>query len=160
MCHKSGIERGHISNITTGRIKYPRKHIGKIAEALDVSENWLLTGQGQTNTHQYNYPILALVDLNLTEVGVWNTDLNISEDLKVIDDGENLLIIADRLGEGPYLFHQLGRLKTLYRHESLSQISWYPSQLDDSYTLIGKVTSTISKELINNETIKTCHGER
>ncbi|MCL9782910.1 helix-turn-helix domain-containing protein [Vibrio sp. S4M6] len=158
LCHKSGIERGHISNITTGRIKYPRKHLSKIADALDVCENWLLTGQKNDSVRHNQYPIFSLVDNQLEEVGAWHTEMSLSGDLKIIDAGENLLIIADRLGEGPYLFHHLGALVTLYRHESLAHISWYPLQFDDSYTLIGKIISTISKELIDNETIKTCHG--
>ncbi|CAM3967949.1 helix-turn-helix domain-containing protein [Vibrio aerogenes] len=37
---------GHVSNIMTNRIQAPKKHLPAIAEYLQVTQSWLLTGEG------------------------------------------------------------------------------------------------------------------
>jgi transcriptional regulator with XRE-family HTH domain len=53
MAKDLNLGRGHISNIVTGRIQSPKKHLVSIAAYLNVSQSWLLTGEGNAEDVLY-----------------------------------------------------------------------------------------------------------
>ena len=79
LARKSGLSRGHISNLIKNRIKHPRKNLSDVCRVLDISELWLTYGVNENDVSQpQSYEVLSLTDSELKKVGFWFTELKLS----------------------------------------------------------------------------------
>lgn len=153
LCRLTNIERGHISNIITGRIQHPKKHLNAIAQALEISELWLLTGSGETEHIEIEYEINGLIENKLGQIGLWKTDLKICKKDLIIIHNNTIHICKNDLMTGNYLFLKNGEIEELYRIECLTDIKWYPNNITKEMECLGRIHTKINIGLIKNENI-------
>lgn len=151
LARKSGLSRGHISNLIKNRIKHPRKNLSDVCRVLDISELWLTYGVNENDVSQpQSYEVLSLTDSELKKVGVWFTELKLSSNdySYIIDYDDNLYVLSKReLGEGIYIFIKDNKFFKSFRSEDLHGIKWSNIEfIDSSYKLLGKVIASVPKK--------------
>lgn len=151
LAKKSGLSRGHISNLIKNRIQHPRKNLHDICRILDISELWLTYGVNESDVNKsQSYDVFTLIDCDLKKAGVWFTELKIGLDdySHVIDfDGFFYVLSKKELGEGVYFFIKDKKFFKSYRSEDLHGIKWSNIEfIDSSYKLLGKVIVSVPKK--------------
>ena len=155
LSRKVSIEAGYISKILNNKIKKPHKNMRKIAESLDVSYEWLMTGKEVSGGYEKLHDIESLVNSEFQKIGTFETDMPISKFEKIIyhDDSINI-VTTQKLGGGLYLFRREGDIIELYREDNFLTMSWHPDSPKKTDSPIGKVISRINREHINDKKIE------
>ncbi|MGX9517290.1 helix-turn-helix domain-containing protein [Vibrio mediterranei] len=149
------VEAGYISKLLNNKIKKPQKNMRKIAEFLDVSYEWLMTGRELSGIYEKIFDIESLIDNKLKKIGTFETNMPISKFEKVIYHNDAINIVTKRkLGAGLYLFERQGELIELYREDNFLTMNWYPDSPNKTDIPIGKVISRLSKEHINDKKVE------
>ncbi|MCY9843489.1 helix-turn-helix domain-containing protein [Vibrio caribbeanicus] len=155
LCRKVGIERGYMSKLINNKIKTPHKNMTQIAQALDISYEWLMTGVERTGTYERDYDIEGLMNGKMQKIGFFETGMPISRFHKLIYHDECVNIVSTKkMGAGNYLFLSDGDILELFRVDNFINLSWYPHPPDKDYIPIGKIITKINKEHINDKKLK------
>ncbi len=158
MAKDLNLGRGHISNIVTGRIQSPKKHLASIAAYLNVSQSWLLTGEGNAEEVLHaEIPVYCMKDGDNILLGHYKLPMNIDGNcygiLSAPSFPAEMLIVVDpnKKGDGFYLVEGDVGPVLAYRFDHTTHLEWlYLSHTPPKKTtLIGKVEA-----LINQETYK------
>ncbi|HHY0446913.1 TPA: helix-turn-helix domain-containing protein [Vibrio parahaemolyticus] len=155
LSRKVDIEAGYISKLLNNKIKKPHKNMRKIAESLDVSYEWLMTGKEISGVYEKVFDIEAIVNNRFQKIGTYETDMPISKFEKIIYHDDSINIVTKRkFGGGLYLFEREGDIIELYREDNFLTMSWHPEAPQKTDSPIGKVISRINREHINDKKIE------
>ncbi|MBU2898490.1 helix-turn-helix domain-containing protein [Vibrio hepatarius] len=153
------VERGYMSKLLNNKIKTPHKNMLQIADALDISYEWLMTGVERTGVHERDYNVEGIVGDKLINVGFFDTNMPIAKSDKLVYHDESINIVSTKkLGTGNYLFHAGDDIFELYRVDNFIDLTWYPHAPNKNYIPIGKVITKIHKEHINDKKLKLVKG--
>jgi transcriptional regulator with XRE-family HTH domain len=155
LSRKVDIEAGYISKLLNNKIKKPHKNMRKIAESLDVSYEWLMTGKEISGVYEKVFDIESIVNNRFQKIGTYETDMPISKFEKIIYHDDSINIVTKRkFGGGLYLFEREGDIIELYREDNFLTMSWHPEAPQKTDSPIGKVISRINREHINDKKIE------
>jgi transcriptional regulator with XRE-family HTH domain len=158
------IGKGHISNIITGRIQTPKKHLHAIAEYLQISPAWLLTGEGNPeagiNGLTSRLPVYKIQGDNQELIGIYKLSGMIFTNHHYGLIGapafpHDMMIVLDpeAQGDGYYLIRDKQTLLLAQRIDHITHLDWQYLSLKtptESF-VIGKVEAIINKEIFNYE---------
>ncbi|WP_305812738.1 helix-turn-helix domain-containing protein [Photobacterium leiognathi] len=153
LAKRSGLSRGHVSNLIKDRIKHPRKNLSDICRILNISELWLTYGVHENDVNNIqSYNVFSIVESELRIVGVWLSDLKMSDSnyIYILDCDDNINVLSkNELGEGAYLFIKDKGFFRSFRTEDLHGIKWSNIEfIDSSYKLLGKVIGLIPRSFV------------
>ena len=155
LSRKVDVEAGYISKLLNNKIKKPHKNMRRIAEALDVSYEWLMTGKDVSGVYEKVFDIESFINKKCQKIGTYETDMPISKFEKVIYHEDSINIVTKRkFGAGLYLFEREGEIIELYREDNFLTMSWHPEPPKKTDSPIGKVISRINREHINDKKIE------
>lgn len=155
LSRKVDIEAGYISKLLNNKIKKPHKNMRRIAESLDVSYEWLMTGKEISGVYEKVFDIESIVNNRFQKIGTYETDMPISKFEKIIYHDDSINIVTKRkFGGGLYLFEREGDIIELYREDNFLTMSWHPEAPQKTDSPIGKVISRINREHINDKKIE------
>ncbi|SHO56312.1 helix-turn-helix domain-containing protein [Vibrio quintilis] len=156
LARELNLGKGHVSNIMTGRIQSPKKHLPAIADYLQVSQSWLLTGEGSCEEIPIAvFPVYEINSGDKQQTGMCKVPgiFTCEESFGVIAGSlpENILVIVSSAttGDGLYLIEdkQLG-LVIASRHDLVTRLEWtyLSSTAPLEPSVIGKIEMIIDKE--------------
>jgi transcriptional regulator with XRE-family HTH domain len=164
MAKELNISKGHISNIMTGRIKNPKKHLHSIAEYLKISSAWLLTGEGNPDAgidgRTSLLPVYTLTASIKQYLGKYKLSGMIFSDAhfglrNIPSFPEDMLAILhpSRQGSGFYLLQESERILLAQRIDHLSRLEWcyFSASQPKTPLILGKIEALIHQEIINYE---------
>ncbi|GLT16739.1 hypothetical protein GCM10007938_05150 [Vibrio zhanjiangensis] len=155
LSRRVGVERGYISKLINNKIKTPHKNMLLIADNLDISYEWLMTGIEKTGLYERDYGVEGIVEDKLVNIGFFETNMPIAKSDKLVYHDESINIVSmKKLGTGNYLFHSGSDIFELYRVDNFINLTWHPHEPKKSYIPIGKVITKINKEHINDKKLK------
>ncbi|WP_337263660.1 MULTISPECIES: helix-turn-helix domain-containing protein [unclassified Serratia (in: enterobacteria)] len=159
---KVGISNGYLSNVISGGISKPHKHIDAFANALGVRKDWLLNGNGNPDSdgekivriplYQYNKSTGKLSFIKESKIRFPEEFTN-GKDLqgvmfenKLIFEGTSYVILDKTAkGSGMFLIEDRGELFISTRIDNISNIKWiHNSQVEiksSDFNVLGKIIS-------------------
>ncbi|CAM3587816.1 Helix-turn-helix domain protein [Vibrio aerogenes CECT 7868] len=162
LARELNLGKGHISNIMTGRIQSPKKHLPAIADYLQVSQSWLLTGEGSYEELPVAvFPVYEMKAGMKQQAGMCKVPgmFSSDENFGVISDSlpRHCLVIvsSENTGDGLYLVEDdQHRLVIASRNDLVTRLEWsYLSATEPHQpSVIGKIEMIIDKETYIYET--------
>jgi transcriptional regulator with XRE-family HTH domain len=160
------LSKGHISNIITGRIHTPKKHLPSIAAYLKVSHVWLLTGQGvpEEESEVIQLPVYR-ADSALPKSQQYIGQCKLPPDIHISDahfgmtaipsfpQGVLVVITPVMQGDGFYLVEGEDGPVLAQRIDRVTHLEWrYLS--NSTYTqpsVLGKIEAILAQEMYHYE---------
>lgn len=154
----AGISRARVSSLTNGKVVEPRKDVSSIASFLNVSEIWLLTGQGNVEENLHYIYALNKGELELSREHIRLDHLEIKqthrlvtvEDLDHFPDQMILIISTVKKGDGLYLAYDQGHYYLAHKVDNVTSSSWTTLSdlnVNESIKIIGYVDAMVNRGL-------------
>ncbi|MDW6002515.1 helix-turn-helix domain-containing protein [Vibrio mangrovi] len=164
MAKELSLSKGHISNIITGRIQTPKKHLPSIATYLKVSYAWLLTGKGgpEEEAEQAVFPVYdaALPELQCIAghctlpTGICITDEHFGMvSIPSFPPGVLVLIAPKKQGDGFYLVQGKRGPVLAQRIDRVTHLEWLSleNMTLSQPSVLGKIEAILAQEMYEYE---------
>lgn len=159
---KIGISNGYLSNVISGGINKPHKHIDAFTEALGVRKDWLLHGNGNPDSDGeriVSVPLYKYEKLTEKLSFIKESTMRFPEESRYSENLQGVIfknkfifedltcVIIDRTakGSGMFLTQYRSELYISTRIDNINNIKWiHNSQVEvksNEFTVLGKIIS-------------------